>query len=223
MILVFDLDDTLYDEICYVQSGLRAVADFMAQQWHLESSAIYRRLTRTLNEHGRGRVFDTVLSHYGRLTQANVHRCLGIYRHHKPLIKLHRAGEQCLRRFGTDTRYLVTDGNKLVQYNKVKALGLEQRFKRVFITHRFGIKHAKPSPHCFKLIAKAENLSPHNIVYIGDNPAKDFVGIKPLGFKTVRVLTGMHSDVRLPQRFEADVSIGSLDELTPELIDKLQG
>ena len=223
MILVFDLDDTLYDEISYVRSGLRAVADFMAQQWHLEPPDTYDRLTRALQNDGRGRIFDPVLLHYGRLTKANVKRCLGIYRRHKPVIRLHRAGEECLSRFDSDSRYLVTDGNKLVQSNKVEALRLKPRFERVFITHRFGIRHAKPSPYCFQLIAKTEGVSPQNIVYVGDNPVKDFVGLKPLGFKTVRVLTGVHRDVRLSRCFEADVSIPSLDELTPHLIEELQG
>lgn len=221
--MVFDLDDTLYDEISYVRSGFAAVADFMAQRWELDSSAIYDRLTHALKTDGRGRVFDSVLSHYGRCSKSNVQRCLGIYRRHKPTISLHDAGEQCLRRFDSYIRYLVTDGNKVVQSNKVEALRLKPRFERVFITHRFGIRHAKPSPYCFQLIAKTEGVSPQNIVYVGDNPVKDFVGLKPLGFKTVRVLTGVHRDVRLSRCFEADVSIPSLDELTPHLIEELQG
>jgi len=222
VILVFDLDDTLYDEIRYVESGFRAVANYAADRWQLDETLVYDKLVRALGSSGRGQVFDSVLSHYERLSRKNVQCCVGVYRRHIPSIALHAAGERCLQRFHSWTRYLVTDGNKLVQHNKVDALGLLPRFKRVMITHRFGVRHAKPSPYCFKMIAETERAIPQQIVYVGDNPAKDFVGIKPLGFRTIRVLTGAHRNVRKPHRYEANVTIKSLDELTPALLDNLQ-
>lgn len=223
MILVFDLDDTLYDEIQYVESGFRAVANFVASQWQHDSTEVYDRLINALSSKGRGHVFDSVLSSYGRLSIRNVKRCVGVYRRHIPSIALHQAGERCLKRFCARPKYLVTDGNRLVQHNKVVALNIEPQFKRVMITHRFGLAKAKPSPYCFQVIASLEKAAPQQIVYIGDNPAKDFVGIKPLGFRTVRVLTGAHKSVRKPSRYEADISINTLNELTPALLEKLQG
>jgi len=221
VILVFDLDDTLYDEITYVESGFWAVANFAANEWQLEKQLVYDKLIHALDKTGRGRVFDTVLSHYDCLSKTNIRRCLGIYRRHKPSIDLHDPGARCLARFKTYPMYLVTDGNKLVQHNKVLALGLQSRFKRIFITHRFGVDKAKPSPYCFNLIANEEGMPPERIFYIGDNPAKDFVGIKPLGFRTVRVLTGMHKDICKSKRYEADTAVHTLDELTPALIERL--
>ena len=37
MILIFDLDDTLYPEIDFVKSGMRAVADFMQEKHGFDS------------------------------------------------------------------------------------------------------------------------------------------------------------------------------------------
>lgn len=222
MIVVFDLDDTLYDEIRYVESGFQAVASFAADRWGLNSTEVFEQLNHILARRGRGQVFDAMLSYFDLLTKTNIKYCIGAYRGHAPSIKLHRAGASCLKRFKAWPMYLVTDGNKLVQYNKVKALGLQSRFRRVMITHRFGVHHAKPSPHCFQVIAKDEGVEPKQVVYIGDNPAKDFVGIKPLGFKTVRVLTGVHREVRKSKRFEAHTTIDTLDELTPQLLDEFQ-
>lgn len=221
MILAFDLDDTLYDEIRFVESGFRAVAGDMAERWQLNEQRIYGQLLSALGEYGRGQVFDQVLSGYGRRSQRNVRRYVAVYRKHRPSIQLHAPGKRCLTRFASWSKYLVTDGNKQVQQNKVVALGLEPVFKRVMITHRFGVQHAKPSAYCFLKIAERERVPMTEIVYIGDNPAKDFVGIKPHGCKTIRVLTGMHKDVRREAEFEAHAEVATLDEITPQFLHQL--
>jgi putative hydrolase of the HAD superfamily len=117
----------------------------------------------------------------------------------------------------------VTDGNKIVQHKKIIALGLENMVKKYFISYRHGLKHSKPSPYCFLKIAQLEKSDPDKIIYIGDNVNKDFVGIKPLGFKTLRVLTGQHSGISKEKEFEADYTINSLKELTPQLLNKIYG
>ncbi|MNB88558.1 hypothetical protein D3C75_355750 [compost metagenome] len=54
------------------------------------------------------------------------------------------------------------------------------------------------------------------MVYIGDNPLKDFVGIKPLWVRTIRVRRGMFQDVEAENgKFEAEYEIDSLYELFP--------
>ncbi|MBN7827909.1 HAD family hydrolase, partial [Bowmanella dokdonensis] len=101
--------------------------------------------------------------------------------------------------------------------NKVDALGIGPLFKRVFITHRFGIQHAKPSTHCFELIKKAEGCDWQDMLYIGDNPANDFVNLNKLGMQTVRVLTGVHRDVQVPPAVDATNTIQTLVGLSPTL------
>jgi len=59
------------------------------------------------------------------------------------------------------------------------------------------------------------------VIYIADNPNKDFVGLKPLGFKTIRVLKGPYKDLKKPPEFEADLNIRSLAELDVELLNSL--
>jgi putative hydrolase of the HAD superfamily len=57
-------------------------------------------------------------------------------------------------------------------------------------------------------------VHPDEVIYIGDNPHKDFVGIKPLGFRTVRIMRGNHRHVEMPPEYEADHRISSLVELS---------
>lgn len=219
MILVFDLDDTLYEEETYVRSGFQAVAAFLQEQqgWPQEESLAFM-LEKLAG--GRGRIFDDLLLSRGRYTKRLVEACVRIYRLHEPNLSLSYEGEACLRRFSDCPLYVVTDGHKGVQHRKVQSLGLYERVKRVFITHRFGRSQAKPSPYCFQKICVLEKVAPEYVVYIGDNPQKDFVGIKPLGFKTVRVRQGMHQYVRLSPEYEAHITISSLAELTSDNLEK---
>ena len=53
----------------------------------------------------------------------------------------------------------------------------------------------------------------NKLVYIGDNPNKDFVNLNKNGFQTVRILNGSYKNVRLPRDFEAQYQINELVEI----------
>lgn len=221
MILIFDLDDTLYDERSYVDSGLRAVATYGADEFGWDAGEAFRFMTEVLERAGRGRIFDAVLERHGLLTRGRVEALVKVYRHHKPSLTLFPAAQRVLDRYRDQAPlYLVTDGHKIVQSNKVAALGLWQIFRRVMITHRFGIRHAKPSTYCFERIRALEGCAWADMVYVADNPAKDFVNLNRKGMPTVRVLTGQHSAVPAKPGFEARHRIPDLDAL-PAVLEAL--
>jgi len=222
MILVFDLDSTLYDESSYVSSGLRAVARHLKETFNLEENEVYDHMEKILAEQGRGKIFDEVLQAHQKLSRKNIRKCLSVYRLHTPELSLSPDAERCLERFSDQNMYVVTDGNKIVQSKKARALGLDNKVKRIFITHRYGRHNAKPSTFCFKKIAKIENVPSNMVVYIGDDPRKDFVNLKPAGFKTVRILKGPYKDLRADSQYDALISIESLDELDDVLLSKLE-
>jgi putative hydrolase of the HAD superfamily len=223
MILIFDLDDTLYDESTYVMSGLRAVADFGSQTFGWDAGRSFKQLCILLKNNGRGRIFDDWLVSREQFSKKLVKQCLHVYRHHEPFIAI----TQETRKLLEDLResyplYVVTDGHKVVQKTKIDVLNIAPFFKRVFITHRFGIHNAKPSLHCFNLIRSTERVAWDALVYIGDNPAKDFVSLNQVGAKTIRVLTGAHAKVRALPSHDAQLSITNLTSLSPGLLDKLE-
>jgi putative hydrolase of the HAD superfamily len=220
MVLVFDLDDTLYPEITFVKSGFKAVADYLQINYGCNKDEVYHYTLQLLKKNGRGEIFNDVLKKYELYSNQLVKKCIRIYRLHKPHIELCAEAVKCLKRFSHFPVYIVTDGNKIVQANKVKALQLQNFVKHIYITYRHGLKYSKPSPYCFKLIAKKEKTSFDKIIYIGDNPVKDFIGIKPLGFKTVRLLQGNFKDVKADDEHEAHITIRNLNELTQEFITK---
>lgn len=216
-VLVFDLDDTLYEELSYVRSGFQAVAAAMEDRFGINREEAFQLMWDRL-KYGRGKIFDEMLQHYRLYSKTLVQKCIGIYRHHEPDIKLHHSADRCLDRFRDYPIYIVTDGHKIVQHRKLLALGLYNRVKFCYITHRYGIKHAKPSPYCFLHIVRKEKIVPNDVVYIADNPYKDFVGIKPFGFRTIRIMQGNYKHVEMPLSYEAEHRIFSLDELDRYLV-----
>lgn len=215
MILVFDLDDTLYDEITYVRSGFKKVAHYLSKTHRISTSENnYIELLKLLQQFGRGKVFDFFLQKNHLFNKKNVKKCLSIYRLHHPKISLSKPAKACLKRFKNYPKYLLTDGNKIVQSNKIKALKLDKYFKHMIVTHNYGLKYSKPSTYCFNKILQWESSKSEDLIYIGDNPKKDFVNLKKYGFKTVRVLTGDYKEVKVIQEFEADYKINSLNEFT---------
>ena len=217
MVLIFDLDDTLYEEITYVNSGFHAVARWLETEFGWKAESSWRQMTEVLAAEGRGRVFDRLLERYGRSNRMLVEACVRTYRHHRPRIRLAPPAAALLPQLARMPLYLVTDGHKIAQAQKVAALGLLCRFRKVYLTHRYGLLHAKPSTRCFERIRARERCRWDEIVHIGDNPAKDFVNLNPLGVRTVRVLTGVHKDVAALPGYEALCRIPDLSRL-PEVL-----
>ncbi|MCM8810935.1 MAG: HAD family hydrolase [Candidatus Omnitrophica bacterium] len=218
MIIVLDLDDTLYDELSFVKSGFRAVSEYLYRKFSINPKKSFLFMCKKLKTDGRGRIFDDLLIKYGIYTKKEVLECIKIYRHHQPKISLFPDAKKFLKKFNKYPIYIVTDGNKIVQRNKIKALGLDKKAVFCYITNSYGKKAVKPSPYCFLKICKREKVSPKKVVYIGDNPYKDFVGIKKLGFKTIRIIRGQYKDVVLDDKFEADYKFNSLLEITEDFL-----
>ena len=219
MILITDLDDTLYAEHSFVISGMRAVAQFGSEAFGLDAATSFSFMMHNLEAKGRGRVFNSWLTEYGLINKQRIAKCVKVYRHHQPDIAIPKPHHDLLIRLQQlYSLYLVTDGHKITQQRKVEALGVATHFKRIFITHRFGIANAKPSLYCFEKIKKAEGCKWADILYIGDNPAKDFVSLNKVGAVTVRVRTGAHASVVGRPRVAAAHHLEQLPAFEPLLL-----
>src|SRR5882724_7413869 len=121
MVLIFDVDDTLYDERTYVESGLRAVADFGRAHFGWNRQASFRFMVGILNSRGRGAIFNEWLASHGVTQKSLVQKCVRIYRHHTPHLRLDSHARKLLSSLKSYRLYLVTDGHKIVQQKKVAA------------------------------------------------------------------------------------------------------
>lgn len=187
--VVFDLDDTLYLERDYVKSGFRAVADAIGDKvgnrdvWFAE---LWNRFLAGV----RGDTFNQLLLEHPLLAnQFSVSELVGTYRTHAPRIALFPEAQSTLvelRELGYKLG-LITDGPLEVQQAKVRSLELHEYFDHLVLTGRWGNEYWKPHPRGFLDITQTLGVEANAAVYIGDNPEKDFVGARHLGWTTVRL------------------------------------
>lgn len=208
MVIVFDLDDTLYDEIDFVRSGFRAVA----QRVHPTRAAeIERFMNATFDAEGSGAVFDATIARFDLAW--SVGDMVAHYRAHQPDIAMpdtRAAVLACLRsRF---TFGLVSDGPHVTQRNKFERLGLGGLIARPVFTSEIGAP--KPSKTPFGAVM-VHNPTERDFVYVADNPKKDFIGPRGLGWKTIRFRNprGIYRGVQSNAATRADVEIDAFVDI----------
>ncbi|MBC8471051.1 MAG: HAD family hydrolase [Planctomycetes bacterium] len=198
--VIFDLDDTLYDEIEYCKSGFAAAAEFLANRYESASAnstmvradmkRIYEVLWQQFNTGNRTETFNAALDELElSYDDELISELIEVYRRHKPKITLPQDSRDSLCELSTKyTLALLTDGFLPGQQLKVQALGIEKYFKSIIYTEQLGREFWKPSPVGFEKILKSLEARPENTVYIADNEKKDFIAPNKLDFVTIQIL-----------------------------------
>jgi len=189
--VLFDLDDTLYPEWSYFESGLGAVADFLAGPDGGRRAAWRERLKTDVAEHGRAGVFQRIPPPSGR-DEGWIATLLHVYRAHRPTIAAFPDVAPFLQRARRDgiRLGLVTDGKSIVQRRKVEALDLASRLDAIVCTD--DIDAPKPAVEAFLATAALLGVSPDVCVYVADDASKDFIGPRRLGMGTIHLRRPLH-------------------------------
>lgn len=176
--VIFDLDDTLYAEKQYVRSGFGAVAKFLGAEEAGE------KLWRYFTE-GKSAI-DALLRELGR--EAEKEACLHTYRFHEPEISLYEGVADMLRRFRDDGVCvgIITDGRPEGQRSKLRALGIDLPPEDIIVTDELGgPQFRKPCDIAFRILQRRWGLPFEEMVYVGDNPDKDFYAPLQLGMEGI--------------------------------------
>lgn len=226
--IVFDLDDTLYKEIQYVDSGIRAVAIDAEEAGVMPASEAYR-LIKAAPDTASG--FDrlaAVALESEIYDLFDIQRMLAVYRYHRPQISLPDDSRKTLESLKSNgiTVGLITDGRIATQQAKIHALGLDRYIKpeNILISEEIGTD--KHWPASFELMMK-RNPSETSFTYVGDNPEKDFYWPNKLGWETVMLIDTAHVNIHPQKLTDPDKDNIYLPDRTiktlPELIaqDKL--
>ena len=189
--VIFDLDDTLFDEIDFCRSGFRAAAQYLATLWDkYAADTIFDVMWKCSVTGDCGSTFDRSLAELGILREPPlIHKLVEIYRTHAPTLTLPTESRDVLEELKDQyTLGLLTDGFLPTQRLKVQALGIEHYFKAIMYTEELGREHWKPSPLGFQRLLEALGARPEQAVYVADNEAKDFIAPNRLGLLTVQLL-----------------------------------
>ena len=173
LVVCFDLDDTLYKEIDYLKSAYQEISEAVGH-----SEAVPQMMDWYYKKKN---VFAELINDYN--LSVSISDLLIMYRNHYPNISLDAGVKEFLeelKEYGAKLG-LITDGRSVSQRNKIKALGLEGFFDVEIISEEFGSE--KPDSRNYQAVMDAFPDRKY-FVYVGDNPAKDFIAPNQLGWDT---------------------------------------
>jgi putative hydrolase of the HAD superfamily len=203
--IVFDLDDTLYPERNFVESGYRAVARHVADFYGGDFDRLVSTMITTWESHGRNMVFPALLKQFPEIP-ISMSELIHVYRRHTPQISMFPGYRELLRELGSHYRMgIITDGMPEVQERKVMALGLEGIVNAIIYSWRYGSDKQKPHPLPFRLMLASLQTYPESSLFVGDNLEKDWKGAQAAGMKYVHV-----------RNSQSDANGGSVARILPE-------
>jgi len=173
MVIVFDLDDTLYDEIDFVKSGFREISRYLG------NNSYYDFMLDDFLKNGSGTIFNNLIKQFK--LNIPLQKLIEIYRFHRPEISLPKESIDLLDFAMNYQTALITDGHYIMQKNKYNVLELNLKYP-VFTDF---YKTKKPEIKPFKMVMQYFK-NEKKFVYISDNPVKDFIAPHKLNWETIR-------------------------------------
>ena len=214
--VVFDLDDTLVSERQYIQSGYRAVSAELSQRHDLDKQPVYEMLLDLFADSPKNvfnRLYDKLHIPY---TEKDIRELVELYRNHDPDIDFYDDVIPCVQTLKANAIMtgIITDGYISTQRAKLNALDAYQYFDHIVITEELGREYWKPHPRAFEMMKETLGVDYENMVYIGDNPEKDFFIGSIYPIKTARISReGIYSGAMYLGGISEDYTIDSLADI----------
>ncbi|PTR01594.1 putative hydrolase of the HAD superfamily [Mucilaginibacter yixingensis] len=180
-VVVFDLDDTLYNEVDYLKSAYYEIAQYVDANEFGLSDEMFQNYTNGSN------VFKLLIGKYPAFAMDDL---LYKYRNHLPSILPREGALELLLKLKQEKTILglITDGRSVSQRNKLNALNITHFFDDIIISEEFGSE--KP---CIANYMFFEKYSADEYYYIADNVKKDFIGPNNLKWSTICIMdNGKH-------------------------------
>ncbi|MDN3493735.1 HAD family hydrolase [Winogradskyella bathintestinalis] len=202
-VIVFDLDDTLYNELDYLKSAYKAIAiSVEPTDWRPLYSKMFSLYRNKIN------AFDYIADLYN----TKIELLVEMYRNHQPNIQLFDGVLTIFEaiRAKNGKIGMITDGRSRTQRAKLQSLNILNFIDKIIISEELGTE--KPQTANFEAMQNA--LPASEYCYIADNLKKDFIAPNILGWNSVGLIDNgknIHSishqymnDENRPQHFIID-------------------
>lgn len=170
--IIFDLDNTLYDESLYLFAGYEEIAQYLSNKYPVCSSSLTNALINQFKSQGRKELFQLVFPKYSIpedeiqpslkvLRSFSVEKKIPIYKHMMRFLEeLLELGRKIV---------IVTNGNVNQQKNKIKNIDWKG-LKGKVIVYYANEYEPKPSPKILNILMPKEGISTvDKVIYIGDS------------------------------------------------------
>jgi len=223
--VVFDLDDTLISEKSYTFSGFDAVSQILSKDLQKTSCEIATELKKLYCKDSSF-VFNRLLDNYDfPYNQKYIETIVEAFRLHQPKIEFYSDVMPFLA-FLKSMKIkagIITDGYSITQKKKLEQLKASELFEAIIVTDDLGGRDFwKPNPMAFQLMRSKLKVKYSEMIYVGDNPSKDFYISQLHPVKTVKILRelSVHNDREYYKGIKEHYQVQSLGELVNIIIEK---
>lgn len=213
-LVIFDLDDTLISEKEYIKSGFSCVADWIEKTFHIEN--VFNDLLRLFQEDSKmvfNRFFELKKIQYSK---EDIEKLIEIYRTHKPHIEFYSDVIPTIQKLREEGKKLaiLSDGYVETQVAKIQVLKANELFDEILLTDSLGKEYWKPSVRGFELLKETFQVSYDEMLYVGDNPEKDFYISKMYPIHTMRIIreNAIYKDAKYLEGIREEMRVTSLME-----------
>lgn len=188
--VIFDLDDTLTPEEEYIKGGFGHIAEILSESINIEKKALWQQLIELYQNSPKNvfnRLFENLELSY---KMDDIIRLVQAYRNYKPKLEFYDDVLLCLgllKANGIKTG-IVSDGFLPSQINKLEALQCDKYFDRIILTEELGKEYGKPHIKAFEIMSQDLKVPFYEMLYVGDNPEKDFYISSGSAIRTVRII-----------------------------------
>jgi len=213
-VILFDLDNTLYDYEPVHQKALKAVYSSAKKEigitfkkfndlFKISKSEIHRELAGTASSHNRVLYFQRLIEKTLETLEPRITlRFYDIY--WNTFLKnmgLKKGVLQTLKKLNKEFKIIiVSDLTAYIQLKKISKLGLTPYVDFLVTSEEAGIE--KPHPSIFLLALNKVDMLPAHAVMIGDNPKKDIEGANAVGIDTILITSRSKEYKNIPEDYK---------------------
>lgn len=212
-VVVFDLDDTLISEKDYIKSGFEHIAYIYSDKYKFNNIEVFNILMALFNENTSNvfnRFYEKMNIEY---SIEDIKKDIFEYRNHIPKIQFFEDVIPTINDLKSKGIKLgmITDGYKETQRNKIKVLDLEKYIDYIIVTDELGREFWKPHQKSFIMMKDYFNVEYNEMVYIGDNPLKDFKAGNDLGMNTIMIsrMNKIYNKIVINKEYDAKLKINN--------------
>lgn|SRR6185312_8191870 len=182
--LIFDLDNTIYDERKFLFQAYKNVSKHLAKTYDCVEADTFNFLKSTFSLSGRYKIFDKLQEHLQINGETFLTTCLSVLRTTvvSPKINPYSYFIKYLKAQKNSPIIIITNGTPEQQKNKVKSINWETGTVKIICSNLY---MPKPSPESFFKLKQEYPLK--TPIYIGDS-VEDSLFAKNCGIDFINIL-----------------------------------
>ncbi|MCT7519785.1 HAD family hydrolase [Aliarcobacter cryaerophilus] len=204
--VIFDLDNTLYDENLYFKS----VFNKFLKIHNIDFKLFENNFDDKFRLYSKD-IFTDILKKINFYSKENQNQLFELYKSIDCNLKLYDEAYELINYLNNKSINIaiITNGVLEAQKNKVRVLDLEKITNKIVYAREFGKEFEKPHEKPYIQTLKLLSVKKEDVVFIGDHPYTDIIGATKVGIKALRFMNGYASNIE----FLHNYNINSLLEV----------